>query len=364
MASCLHYLCCCGCYCCLPEDEKLALAVSKKIDQEIKQLKQRQMRELKLLVLGTGESGKSTFIKQMRIIYGSGYSEEDRKAFAKLVFQNIITAVQSIVRAMDTLNIQYQLPENKENADKIKELEAYKVTTLERHHADAIKRLWKDPGVRMCYERRREYQLLDSTNYYLTDIDRIAASDYIPTDQDVLRVRVPTTGINEYSFNMHHVSLRFVDVGGQRSERTKWIHCFDNVISVIFLASLSEYNQVLEERDHVNRMQESLGLFRFILKSSYFVNSSIILFLNKKDILEEKVMKSHLVDYFHEFDGPKRNAEAAMKFIQKMYLRQVEDGRRIYPHFTCATDTDNIRRVYMDVRDTVLFGILRDLDIL
>ncbi|GCC32289.1 guanine nucleotide-binding protein subunit alpha-14-like isoform X1 [Chiloscyllium punctatum] len=364
MAPCLYYLFCGRCYCCLSENEKIALTISNQIDKETKQLKQKQMRELKLLVLGTGESGKSTFIKQMRIIHGCGYSEEDRKAFAKLVFQNIITAVQSLVRAMDTLNIQYQLQENKENSYKIKDLEAYKVSTLERQHVDAIKSLWNDPGVRMCYERRREYQLLDSTNYYLTDIDRIAASDYIPTDQDVLRVRVPTTGINEYSFNMHTVTLRLVDVGGQKSERRKWIHCFENVISIIFLASLSEYDQVLEESENENRMWESLGLFHFILKSNYLVNSSIILFLNKKDILEEKIRKSHLVDYFHEFDGPKRNAEAAMDFIEKMYLRQVEEGRRIFSHFTCATDTDNIRKVYLDVRDVVLFGILQDLDLL
>ncbi|XP_078054360.1 guanine nucleotide-binding protein subunit alpha-14-like [Mustelus asterias] len=364
MASCLRCLSYCRCVCCLSEEEKAISDINKRINKELQQQKQQRKRELKLLLLGTGESGKSTFIKQMRIIHGSGYSEEDRKAFAKLVYQNIITAVQSIVRAMDILNIQYQQPGNKDNSQVIKELEAYKITTLERQHADAIKSLWNDLGVRTCYERRREYQLLDSTNYYLTDIDRIAANDYIPTDQDVLRVRVPTTGINEYSFNMHQVSLRLVDVGGQKSERRKWIHCFENVVSVIFLASLSEYDQVLEESENENRMRESLGLFHFILKSNYFDNSSMILFLNKKDILEEKVLKSHLVDYFHEFDGARGNAEDARNFILEMYLRQVEDGRKIYSHFTCATDTDNIRKVYMAVRDTVLFGILRDLDLL
>ncbi|XP_060702430.1 guanine nucleotide-binding protein subunit alpha-11-like [Hemiscyllium ocellatum] len=364
MASCWRCLSCRRCFCCLSEDEKVAFDINKKINKALKQQKQRRKRELKLLLLGTGESGKSTFIKQMRIIHGSGYSEEDRKAFAKLVFQNIITAVQSLVRAMDTLNIQYQLQENKENSQVIKDLEAYKITTLERHHTDAIKSLWNDPGVRMCYERRREYQLLDSTNYYLTDIDRIAASDYIPTDQDVLRVRVPTTGINEYSFNMHQVSLRIVDVGGQKSERRKWIHCFENVISVIFLASLSEYDQVLEESENENRMKESLALFHFILKSDCFVNSSMILFLNKKDILEEKILRSHLGDYFHEFDGARRNASAAMNFILKMYLRQNEEKRKIYWHFTCATDTENIRKVFMDVRDTVLLRSLEELDLL
>ncbi|XP_067824485.1 guanine nucleotide-binding protein subunit alpha-11-like [Heptranchias perlo] len=364
MASCWRCLSRCRCFCCLSEDEKVSFDINKKINQALKQQKKRRKKELKLLLLGTGESGKSTFIKQMRIIHGSGYSEEDRKAFAKLVYQNIITAMQSITRAMDTLNIQYQQQENKQNSQVIKELEAYKVTTFEIQHANAIKSLWNDPGVKTCYERRREYQLLDSTNYYLTDIDRIAASDYIPTDQDVLRVRVPTTGINEYSFNMHKVSLRIVDVGGQKSERRKWIHCFENVTSIIFLASLSEYDQVLEESENENRMRESLALFHFILKSNCFENTSMILFLNKKDILEEKVLKSHLVDYFHEFDGSKRNAAEAMDFILSMYLRENGMRRTIYPHFTCATDTENIRKVFMDVRDTVLVQSLRELDLL
>lgn len=66
-----------------------------------------------LLAVGTGESGKSTFIKQMRIIHGSGYSEEDKKGFTKLVYQNIFTSVQSMIRAMDTLQIPYKYEHNK-----------------------------------------------------------------------------------------------------------------------------------------------------------------------------------------------------------------------------------------------------------
>ena len=61
-------------------------------------------------ISGTGESGKSTFIKQMRIIHGAGYSEEDKRGFIKLVFQNIFMAMQSMIRAMDLLKIQYEDP--------------------------------------------------------------------------------------------------------------------------------------------------------------------------------------------------------------------------------------------------------------
>lgn len=62
---------------------------------------------LAFVVTGTGESGKSTFIKQMRIIHGAGYSDEDKRGFIKLVYQNIFMAMQSMIRAMDLLKIQY-----------------------------------------------------------------------------------------------------------------------------------------------------------------------------------------------------------------------------------------------------------------
>uniref|UniRef100_A0A8C9EW41 Guanine nucleotide-binding protein subunit alpha n=1 Tax=Pavo cristatus TaxID=9049 RepID=A0A8C9EW41_PAVCR len=250
---------------------------------------------------GTGESGKSTFIKQMRIIHGSGYSEEDKKGFTKLVYQNIFTAMQSMIRAMETLKILYKYEQNKANAVLIREVDVEKVMTFEQPYVSAIKTLWNDPGIQECYDRRREYQLSDSAKYYLSDVDRIATPGYLPTQQDVLRVRVPTTGIIDcFCVLLFH---RMVDVGGQRSERRKWIHCFENVTSIMFLVALSEYDQVLVESDNENRMEESKALFRTIITYPWFQNSSVILFLNKKDLLEDKILYSHLVDYFPEFDG-------------------------------------------------------------
>jgi guanine nucleotide-binding protein G(q) subunit alpha len=138
---------------------------------------------------------------------------------------------------------------------------------------------------------------------YLESMDRIALANYLPTEQDVLRVRVPTTGIIEYPFMLENITFRMVDVGGQRFERRKWIHCFENVTSIMFLAAISEYDQALVESDNKNRMEESKALFRTIITYLWFQNSSVILFLNKKDLLEENIMRSHLVDHFPEYDG-------------------------------------------------------------
>ncbi|XP_041589224.1 guanine nucleotide-binding protein subunit alpha-14 [Vulpes lagopus] len=322
-----------GC-CCLSAEEKESQRISAEIERQLRRDKKDARREFKLLLLGTGESGKSTFIKQMRIIHGSGYSDEDRKGFTKLVYQNIFTAMQAMIRAMDTLRIQYVCEQNKENAQLIREVEVDKVVALSGEQVEAIKQLWRDPGMQECYDRRREYQLSDSAKYYLTDIDRIAMPSFVPTQQDVLRVRVPTTGIIEYPFDLENIIFRINDVS-------------------------REIQRIIQ-----NRMEESKALFKTIITYPWFLNSSVILFLNKKDLLEEKIMYSHLISYFPEYTGPKQDVKAARDFILKLYQDQNPDKEKvIYSHFTCATDTENIRFVFAAVKDTILQLNLREFNL-
>lgn len=345
----------------MSEEAKEQKRINQEIERQLRRDKRDARRELKLLLLGTGESGKSTFIKQMRIIHGSGYSDEDKRSFIKLVYQNIFMAMQSMIRAMDLLKIQYGVPANIEKAELIRSVDFETVTSFESPFVEAIKSLWADAGIQECYDRRREYQLTDSAKYYLMEIDRVAATTYLPTEQDILRVRVPTTGIIEYPFDLEEIRFRMVDVGGQRSERRKWIHCFENVTSIIFLVALSEYDQILFESENENRMEESKALFKTIITYPWFQHSSVILFLNKKDLLEEKIMYSHLVDYFPEYDGPQRDAIAAREFILRMFVDLNPDSEKIiYSHFTCATDTENIRFVFAAVKDTILQSNLKE----
>ncbi|XP_017785991.1 PREDICTED: guanine nucleotide-binding protein G(q) subunit alpha isoform X2 [Nicrophorus vespilloides] len=350
--------------CCQSDEVREQKRINQEIEKQLKRDKRDARRELKLLLLGTGESGKSTFIKQMRIIHGAGYSDEDKRGFIKLVYQNIFMAMQSMIRAMDLLKIKYAETSNIEKAELIRGIDFESVTTFETPYVDAIQDLWNDSGIQECYDRRREYQLTDSAKYYLSDLDRIRAGDYLPTEQDILRARAPTTGIIEYPFDLDSIIFRMVDVGGQRSERRKWIHCFENVTSIIFLVALSEYDQILFESENENRMEESKALFKTIITYPWFQHSSVILFLNKKDLLEEKIMYSHLVDYFPEYDGPQRDAIAAREFILRMFVDLNPDSEKIiYSHFTCATDTENIKLVFCAVKDTIMQTALKEFNL-
>lgn len=336
---------------------------------------------VKLLLLGSGESGKSTFIKQLKIIKGSGFEEHLRGEFVLVIRSNLLQACRSILSAMAVLYIEFESPEADAEAKKIITLlneEAANVTAVDAIRispgqlasvSNSIVTLWKDEGFRQCFRRSKEYQLIDSAKYYLDKAGQICDPGFKPTDQDILRSRKMTTNINEYMFDIKRVQLKVIDVGGQRKERRKWISCFDNVTSIIFLASLSDYDLKLMENETTNRMKESLDLFATILQYPWFKKKSIILFLNKTDLFDEKIHFSNIADYFPEFKGEPRDAEAAKAFIKGLYEEKKPpphegpDATHIFPHFTCATDTDNITKVFKDVQEIILRSYLNEFNL-
>lgn len=159
------------------------------------------------------------------------------------------------------------------------------------------------------------------------------------------------------------VDCSMFDVGGQRSERKKWIHCFENVTSIIFCVALSEYDQVLLEETTQNRMIESLVLFDSVVNSRWFMRTSIILFLNKVDLFKQKLGRSPLATYFPDYSGG-NDVNRAAKYLLWRFNQVNRAHLNLYPHLTQATDTSNIRLVFAAVKETILQNALKDSGIL
>lgn len=323
-------------------------ARSKEVDRNISSSQSQDQQINKLLLLGAGESGKSTLFKQMQQIYGKGFSEADRKNFIPIIYNNMVLSLKVLCEnAKKFPNNEIGCVESLKGLQEAKE-EAVVDVALGTH----MKTLWHDAGVQVAYENRAQFQLNDSTHYFFCKIDEIMDAKYIPIEQDVLRSRVPTTGIVENSFEIDGNSFRMLDVGGQRSERKKWIHCFENVTAVLFVVAISAYDQVLYEDENTNRMDEALTLFEEITNSEWFEKTSMILFLNKKDLFMEKLTKVPLKSIYAAYDGS--SYDEATEFIQDMFEQKNQQDKDIYTHVTCATDTNNIFTVFSYVKDIII----------
>jgi GTPase SAR1 family protein len=199
-------------------------------------------KDLKLLLLGAGESGKSTIYKQIRILKNKNYDKEDLEQFATAIKTNVIISIKALVEACSTLKIEIKTQENKDFAEKIKKWEEDNygniIKDFDETYAEKLSNLWEDIGIQSALEHRSKYQLLDSTEYFFENLKKICSREYIPSNEDILRCRVKTIGIVNVEFQEADIKYKIFDVGGQRNERRKWIHCFDNVNAIIFVVSL------------------------------------------------------------------------------------------------------------------------------
>mmetsp|Transcript_22789 Transcript_22789/g.25370 ORF Transcript_22789/g.25370 Transcript_22789/m.25370 type:complete len:352 (-) Transcript_22789:108-1163(-) len=335
---------------------------TRDINRQLSKDKRKLEDEVRLLLLGPGESGKSTVMKQMKIIQNSGkFPEIERKRYRNAIYANCITQMKTLVSAAIKLNVAFEA-KHEDIARTIHQLPAAG-DSWSPEIAQMIKLLWKDAGIKRVFDMRNGYyQLNDSAAYFFDDIERFIPADYIPSVDDVLRARVRTTGIEEAQFQIEDFKFRMVDVGGQRCERRKWIHCFEGsvVTAVIFCVGLSEYDQNLREEGSVNRMDESLTLFTELCNSSWFCKTPFVIFLNKVDLFKEKIKVVDLNVCFPSYTGG-CDFDKASVFIKSRFIERNHSPHPIYSHFTCALSTENIKYIFKVVKETVINGILHSL---
>ncbi|KAF7332155.1 Heterotrimeric G-protein alpha subunit [Mycena kentingensis (nom. inval.)] len=407
--------------------ERTERARSDAIDRTIQEDSKRFKKECKILLLGSGESGKSTIVKQMKIIHQKGYDVQERTVFRAVIYRNVLDSAATLARVVRRVGVERIATEGEEvrkyvgvllsafptrimdpggdsdadgsttsgswtgtvgtldssavevgvdpvpftrdgygggmplgrtptntvgdgplDADVLAQTHAVLTPAL----ADAIWHLCRLPAVEeMTDGHPGEFYLMDSASYFFNSIHRIAAPTYVPNEEDVLRARAKSTAIIETRFYMGDLSIHMFDVGGQRSERKKWIHW--RVV----------YHCVLEEEKRVNRMRESLYLFESIINSRWFLRTSVILFLNKIDVFKRKLPKIPLSRFFPEFAGG-NDLQKAAKYILWKFMQENRAKLTVYPHVTQATNTKNIRLVFAAVKETILQNALKDSGIL
>lgn len=341
------------------EENTQTAEIERRIEQETKAEKHIQ----KLLLLGAGDSGKSTIFKQIKLLFQTGFDEEELKNYIPVIHANVYQTIKilhdgSKELAQNELEASKYLlsAENKEIGEKLSEIGGrLDYPHLTKDLVQDIEALWKDPAIQETLLRGNELQVPDCAHYFMENLQRFSDVHYIPTKEDVLFARIRTTGVVEIQFSPVGENkksgevYRLFDVGGQRNERRKWIHLFEGVTAVIFCAAISEYDQTLFEDERKNRMMETKELFEWVLKQPCFEKTSFMLFLNKFDIFEQKVPKVPLnaCEWFKDYQSVstgKQEIEHAYEFVKKKFEES---------YFQC-TAPDRVDRVFKIYRTTAL----------
>jgi len=293
----------------MSEDEKRFAHRSRAIQKQNEEDNEGERNKVKLLLLGAGESGKSTVFKQMRQLYGDKYTADELAQFRLFIHQNVIQTIEDLCDIAQkefsddpTINsMEFKATASSEGVSDLRNFRRFPELTLQR--AQTIKTLWLSPLFQQTWkyivtgEGRKRYQIIESAEGFLNRVEELSNPSWLPNEPDILHCRVRTSGIREERLivptgndsavskrarggsdmsntstasggssgvgNSNNTSsnskvFQFFDVGGQRNERRKWIHCFEGVHAVIFIVALSEFDMSLWEDGTANRMEDRL----------------------------------------------------------------------------------------------------------
>ncbi|XXQ40016.1 G-protein alpha subunit [Plasmodiophora brassicae] len=325
------------------------------VDRELLEQQMSSLWDFKILVLGSGESGKSTVVKQIRLVHkGKVFSEEELARFREALLDNVVDCCKAFCTAVVRFGRQFDDEEDAATAKVFMEAEDTHLP-LTPELGQKVLKLWRSKAVTEIMIMRDKFWILDSVDWYFANVERFIESDFVPTEEDCVMARVRTTGMVMTEFDQPNqeskhewdktIHWRVIDVGGQRNERKKWIHFFDDVKAILFVVNLAGYNMVLFEDDQQNRMMEELELFRQVVNNPVFATTPIFLFLNKKDLFEQKIRKVGLEKCFPDYKGD-NSVMDAMTFVANKF-RETMPSTKFQGEGENQTSTNDRFHVFM-----------------
>jgi GTPase SAR1 family protein len=309
----------------------------------------------KLLMLGTGETGKTTILKQLTMIFGEGIEGNDRTQFHSPCEQLIIEFVHDIVKSHQDFfkgDPEFEMSnEAKSAASLALDWDSRKDPSLTKEKLKACKALWSDRGFQMAADRRKATRLppKKAIAHFLDNMDRFSAGvEAKVSNDDLLLVRVRTTGLVEKKLTIDNVKFVLVDSGGQRNERRKWVHAYEGTTVLVYVVSLGDYCEVCFEDENVNRIVDSLKCLEEVANLECLADVPIVLLFNKKDFVE-KFRGGHfpLSSYFTDWSGT--TEDDAYEYFSKMFKSKIKGHGHIYSYVFDVTNVEECEDIFKQI---------------
>lgn len=330
---------------------------------------QTEANTLKVLCLGVGGCGKTTFVKQMKIIHGVGWSDAEIDAYVRIIRGNFVNGMQECLQV--ALNLGRKL--DAANLEHEKHILSLRARTVDLT-SDLLQRLlalWKDPAVKDVVEKHSEQLTITHLPYFFEHVERITAATYKPTDEDILRCRQRTAGASSATIYIDKNYFEFFDIGGQKPERAKWeqILAEHEFASVLYFVAADEFDVEDEDKEFQRtKMEISRFVFSEIVNSNIVKQDvPIILFVNRSDLFEERFKDPEGYKQFQatfpNYSGG-QDSNVGLDFIREMFMVAINNSGTANPikyHNTCALDTQSMVIVWRSVREYLLKQALEEI---
>jgi GTPase SAR1 family protein len=275
----------------------------------------------------------------------------------RVLHGNVLTCINTLITEAN--NFHYDFGEYSDRVDAIEAFDTRNLLSVEV--VNAISDLWyHSEAIRKTWERRSEFWILEGCEYYFENMTRFVEEGYSPTEEDIVLARKRTTGVVETQLKYGGVDWSVVDVGGQRSERRKWMNSFEGVKGILFCVNLAGFCSVLFEDRSVNRMQESLKLFEETMSNPIFAETPVFLILNKKDLFERLIETKSLKIAFPEYDGP-QELRPCIEYIAHKFASVLKPSRpKPMVLLMAARVKRDVKYCFEDIRETLLDANSKD----
>lgn len=333
-----------------PQEQKPAPAPEPAAKPSSKQIVTKGVKDDKgdaygLLLCGAGESGKTTFTRQLRIKYLDGFTVSERQNFVQTMRGNMIEAMQTLINWLERQHIELENEDLQDLAYEISQMDAFSCEFTEEI-ADQLKELWEDQSIQEAFSHKDETIIPDHMDYFFNKIDEIVQEDFQPSDEDILKARIRTIGIDKVTINCDDALIRIYDVGGQKSERAKWEKCMNEVQGVIFCVSFAEFDKPMFESPEIPRIQDALSIFEQVTHKEKFQNAPFFVLCNKYDAFSDRIHNTDaFAKTFPNFQGDPHNPDECAKFLTNLFLEKARPDiatRPINTYKLVALDSDNV----------------------
>jgi len=349
---------------------------SRAIDRQMRVEREMSRKTIRLIILGIGHAGKSTVMKQLKLLFGVAPTLQERKFMTDIIVRQVVRDLQLLIRKTEEFSMQETPFADEALKDMIRDMDPFCRLTPEIW--EALRYIWSEVSIQFTWQNRSTFHVNDSLSYFMNNIDRLSQASYIPSQMDLVHAKVSTLGIAQQTFTFNHTDFKITDVGGQRSERRKWVHLFSDVTAIMYVAALNDFDRFLEEDARQNALAESMAVFHEMYDSPHLHNVTFFLFLNKIDLFMEKLPRVPVnsVDCFRDFKGPPGDVRAALRYFMFRFMGSPgrrEAGpatdspgasgggggehpcpRRMYSHVTCAIDSSAIQEVFVECQRMIL----------